>query len=329
MSQNFSDKRNIISFLLIAATLLLLVYISSNPYAIKQETIHIGINQWPGFEYLFIAKKQGFFEQAGLDVELVELSSLTEVRRAFERGKIDGMATTLVEVLEAYKYSEQIAQAIAVIDYSNSAYEILASKQLTSVKDLKGKIIGVESGSVSLYLVRRALEINNIDDTEVVIMPMESHKLPRALKTGKVDAITSYPPVSISIKKQHDVNVLFDNSSIPQIILDVVAINKKILENNPELQNLFLRAWGETLEYVERNQEDSYTILTERLLISIEEFKNSMSHIKLVGAHEQDQYFNETNILKDNLDKTGDIVFMHLDSSKIDYSQFIYNSHMK
>ncbi len=162
MSQNFSGKRNIISFLLIAGTLLLFVYLSFNPYENKQETIRIGITQWPGFEYLFITHKQGFFKQAGIDIELVELSSLAEVRRAFERGKVDGMAATLVEVLEAHKYSEQIAQTIAVIDYSNGADEILASKQFKNLKDLKGKKIGVEAGSFSSYLVSRALEINDI-----------------------------------------------------------------------------------------------------------------------------------------------------------------------
>ena len=51
----------------------------------------------------------------------------------------------------------------------------------------------MESGSLSTYLVSRALEMNNINSSEVVIMPMELHDMPRALKTGKVDAITSYP----------------------------------------------------------------------------------------------------------------------------------------
>lgn len=326
MSQNFSSTRNIITFLLIAGTLLLLVYLSFNPHEKKQAAIRIGITEWPGFEYLFITKKQRFFEQAGLDIELVELSSLAEVRRAFERGKVDGMAATLVEVLEAYKYSEQIAQTIAVIDYSNGADEILALKQYESLKDLKGKTIGVEAGSFSSYLVSRALEINNIKYSEIVLVPMELHKLPRALKTGKVDAITSHLPVSIAIKKQLDVNTLFDSSLIPQKLLDVIAINKQVLINNPKFQKQFLQAWGNTLAYAENNQDDSYRILTERLPISIKEFKNSMALIHLVGADDQDQFFNEDGIFKDNLAETGEIVFMHLDTSKIDYSQFIYSS---
>lgn len=326
MSQNFSSTRNIITFLLIAGTLLLLVYLSFNPHENKQAAIRIGITEWPGFEYLFITKKQRFFEQAGLDIELVELSSLAEVRRAFERGKVDGMAATLVEVLEAYKYSEQIAQTIAVIDYSNGADEILALKQYESLKDLKGKTIGVEAGSFSSYLVSRALEINNIKYSEIVLVPMELHKLPRALKTGKVDAITSHLPVSIAIKKQLDVNTLFDSSLIPQKLLDVIAINKQVLINNPKFQKQFLQAWGNTLAYAENNRDDSYRTLTERLPISIKEFKNSMALIHLVGADDQDQFFNEDGVFKDNLAETGEIVFMHLDTSKIDYSQFIYSS---
>jgi NitT/TauT family transport system substrate-binding protein len=79
-------------------------------------------------------------------------------------------------VLEAYKYSEQVAQPIIVIDYSNGADEILASHSLNNIQDLKGKKIGVEAGSLSTYLVNRALEINDIDNSEVVIIPMELHK---------------------------------------------------------------------------------------------------------------------------------------------------------
>jgi len=324
MSQNFSGKRNTITFLLIAATLLLLVYISSNPNVSKQETIRIGISPWPGYEYLFVAKKKGFFKQTGLDIELVELSSLSEVRRAFERGKIDGMASTLIEVLEAFKYSGKIAQPVLIIDYSNGADEILGSTKIKTIRELKGKIIGVESGSLSTYLVSRALEMNDINSSEVVIMPMELHDMPTALKTGKVDAITSYPPASVAIKKQFDLNILFDSSKIPNEILDVIAINNEVLAKNPELQKQLLQTWKLILDYTRDYSDDSYSILTERLMISGNEFKQAMDHIDLVGHHEQSQYYTEDLLMKLLL-KNGNVVFKHLEVEKIDHSQFIYN----
>ncbi len=325
MSQNLSGSRNIISFLLISAILILFVYLSSNPYERKKDTIHIGVTQWPGFEYLFIAKKQGFFKKAGLDVELVELSSLSEVRRAFERDKIDGMAATLVEVLEAYKYSSQIAQPILVIDYSEGADEILAVGNINSISELKGKKIGVEAGSMSAYLVSTALEIHNVKYSDVVIIPMKLHALPKALKSGMVDAITSYAPVSVAIKKQLNVNVIFDSSEVPQKLLDIIAINSKFLANNSELQNKLIHAWELTLNFVDEYPDESYSILTERMHISTDDFKNSMKLIHLVSAEEQNIYFNKNGIINNNLLKTGEIVFMNLDNHELDYSKFLLN----
>ena len=329
MSQNFSGRRNIILFLLISVTLLLYIYISLNPTNNPTKKLHIGITQWPGFEYLFIAKKQKFFEQVGLDIELVELSSLSEVRRAFERGKIDGMTATLVEVLEAYKYSGRIAQSVLVTSYSKGADEILASQNIKSMRDLRGKKIGLVAGSFSAYLVNYALAMNDIKESEVILMPMELHKLTSSLKSGKVDAITSYPPKSILIKKQLNTNVIFSSASIAQNILDVIALDKNILEKTPDLQNKFIEAWGLTLDYVSKNTEESYSTLAERLYISAEDFKKAMNNIHLVNKAEQDAYLNDVDALTKCFKNTGDIVLRHLDLENFDYSRFIFQNENK
>ncbi len=326
MSQNLSGTRNIILFLLASAVLIILIYLSPKSIEEKSEVIRIGITQWPGFEYLFIAKKQGFFKQAGLNIELVELSSLAEVRRAFERNKIDGMTTTLVEVLEAYKYSSNIAQPILVTNYSKGADEILATEKINNVKDLKGKKIGIEAGSMSTYLVYSALDMYDIKHSEVVLIPMEVHKLAKALKTKKVDAITSYPPISISIKKQLEVKTIFDSSQISQIILDVVAINSKSVAKHPNLQEKLREVWKLTLDYVNEHPDDSYITLTERIPISIQEFKDSMKSIMIVSADEQETYFEQDGVILKNLVEIGDFVFMSTDKKDIDYSKFIYQS---
>ena len=325
MSQNLSGPRNIILFLAIAAILLIFIYQNSITFENKQETIRIGITQWPAFEYLFITKKMDFFKQAGLNVELVELSSLAEVRRAFSRGKVDGMAATLVEVLEAYKYSEKVAQPILITSYSKGSDQIIATSAIKSLKQLKGKKIGIEAGSTSSYLVSYALKMNNINQSEVMIMPMEMNKLSRALSSGRVDAITSYPPNSIAIKKQMDVNVLFDSSQMQDDFLDVIAINKKILDENPSLHYKFLNAWDLTIKYANVHPDESYVILTERIPISINEFKQAMKNIHLVSAVQQQEYFSENSMIIDYFTKIGDIVFNN-SKEEVNYSKFIYES---
>ena len=323
MPQNLSGSRNIVLFLIVSAILLIFIYLS--PKSIEEDpvSIRIGVTQWPGFEYLFIAEEQEFFKQENLNIELVELSSLAEIRRAFEREKIDGMATTLVEVLEAYKYSGQIAQPVLVTDYSKGADEILAARYIKHVKDLKGKKIGIEAGSMSAFIAYCALELNGIDPSEVILVPMEQYKLSKALKTGSVDAITSYPPLSIVVKKQLDVNVIFDSSQIPQVLVDVVAINKNILTKHPKLQYSIRKVWKRTLDYVNDHPNDAYTSLVERLRISVEEFKDSMKLIQLVNSDEQSEYFMRNGIIFNNLVKTGEVVYMNSNKENVDYSKFM------
>ena len=171
-----------------------------------------------------------------------------------------------------------------------------------------------------------ALEINNINQSDVVIVPMELNKLSRALKTGKVDAITSYPPLSIAIKKQLDVNVLFDSSQLPDNVLDVIAIDQEILDQYPGVHNRMTIAWGLTLSYANENPKESLEILTERIPISVSEFKQSMENIHLVTAEEQQYYFSNEGMVEDYLMNMGSMVFKK-PQDEIDYSQFLRESY--
>ncbi len=325
MYQNFSGMRNTVLFLLVAIPLLLAIYnISSTKHSIKK-TIRIGIDEYPGFEHLFIAKKQGFFKEAGLDVELVELSSLVAVRRAFERGKIDGMASTLIEVLEAYKYSNRIAQVVLAIDFSEGADVILASPSIKAMRNLKGKKIGVESGGLSFYMIYRALELNNMKPTDVTLIPMQQHKLLSSLKSKKVDAITSYPPDSITVQKHLQVNKLFDSSHIRGEILDVLSIDKKVLDDHPDLQRKLQHVWAKTMKYIDANPEEAYATLVERFPISMNEFKEAMKDIHLIKSSEQSNFLAPNGVVQQTLEKISSIVFMDNNEEQIKYSQFIYN----
>ena len=325
MSQNLSGMRNIILFLIISTLLLLFIFSFSQTKNTHKDIIKIGIDQYPGFEHLFIAKKEGFFKEVGLEIELIELSSLAEVRRAFERGKIDGMASTLVELLEAYKYSKRIAQVVLVIDFSNGADVILASPEIKSMRDLMGKSIGVESGSLSVYLTYRAIQLNKMKPSDVMMIPMSHHEMLHALENGEIDAITSYPPTSITIKKLLEVNNIFDSSKISEEIIDVLAIDNNILKKFPDIQTKLHQAWDKTYKFVQANPNIAHKTLVERLPISIEEFKTSMYNIDLVPAEKQNEYLKPGGITIQALKKIGNFVFMQNDEKILDYSQFVYN----
>jgi ABC-type nitrate/sulfonate/bicarbonate transport system substrate-binding protein len=111
--------------------------------------IRLGVNPWVGYEALHLAREKGHFEELGVAVDLVEYSSLGDVRRALERGNIDAMASTVIEVLEARGHAPVSPTIIMVTDYSDEANTIMGRLQGISVEEFTEARAGVRFVSSS------------------------------------------------------------------------------------------------------------------------------------------------------------------------------------
>src|SRR5437870_9350338 len=119
--------------------------------------LRIGINAWPANEFLFLAQEKGFFAAQGVDVRLIEYGSLGDVRRAFDRGQIDGMSGTLVELLQSRDATRRAPRAFMVTDLSNGSDMILARGSIAAVSGLAGKRVAAEPESVGMFGLARGL----------------------------------------------------------------------------------------------------------------------------------------------------------------------------
>ena len=79
----------------------------------KPASFRLGIIPWPGYEFLYLAQGKGFYHDEGLEVRIVEFDSLSDARRAYERGQIDALGTTVIEVLQARDTSSRAASTKA------------------------------------------------------------------------------------------------------------------------------------------------------------------------------------------------------------------------
>src|SRR5947199_7424699 len=119
--------------------------------------LRIGINPRPGNEFLFLAQEKGFFAAQGVDVRLIEYSSLGDVRRAFDRGQLDGMTGTVVELLQSREGTRRAPRAFMATGVSNGADVIVARGEIASVAALAGKRVAAEGEAPGLFMLARAL----------------------------------------------------------------------------------------------------------------------------------------------------------------------------
>lgn len=247
----------------------------------------IGINPWPGYELLYLAEQKGFFDEVGAEIELQQLTSLADSQRNYVNGRTDGMASTLIEVVQATYLGGDPMEVVMLPDYSNGGDVIIASADIQELGQLRGKTIGCEISSLGVYMLFKSLERAGVAWDEIEVKNVEQLKGKVALESGVIDAFVSYPPASVDILKNEKYHVLFSSADIPYEVLDTISIKKKVLDERPQLVSKMLHAWQKAYDYSLENPKDAYQIMARREGISSEEFREALTDIKVLERQEQ------------------------------------------
>lgn len=265
--------------------------------------LRIGLDPWPGFAVLFIAREKNYFLEEGVVVELVELTSLSDVRRTFERGLIDGMASSLVEVLEVVRHASRPLSISLMTDYSNGADVVLASNPITSMRSLEGKRIAAEPGTLNHFLLARALEMNGLGAGSVEILSYPQNAMFDALAENDVDAVVSYPPVSSQIRRSAEVHDVFNSAQIPGEIADVISFDVEIMTQRRAEIEAFKRAWARAVAFLKGNPKEALELLSQHTGMTVPELQAAYEDIQLVDGASQDLYLIPGGPLQKSVDK--------------------------
>ena len=256
----------------------------------QKPAVRIGLNHWPGYEYLFLAEHLGYFREEGVNVRLVEFVSLGDSRRAFERGQIDAWGATTTEMLLSRGYSRRQAQAFYVTNVSNGADVILARKGINNTRQLKGARVGLEPATVAAVLLDGALRAAGlaIGDVKVVHLAVEQYE--DAIRRGKVDAVCAYPPFSSHIVRSGIAKRIFDSSDIPNTIVDVLAADAASLAERPADYAAIVRAHDRALQFSRTHEEESLRVLARYAGLEVAEYRKALAGIEMLGLGDQDRY---------------------------------------
>ncbi|GAB1255749.1 hypothetical protein NBRC116494_02510 [Aurantivibrio plasticivorans] len=258
-----------------------------------QETIKIAINPWPGYEFLYLAEHLGYFDTENLPVELVPFGSLSDAQRAYIHGRVDGLASTIIEAVQSQALGGRPLKIVLVPDFSNGGDVIVASNLVESMENIQGVRVGCEIGSLGIYLLSRALEESGFSLDDVELVNVEQSSGARAMDAGNIDAFVTYPPISLEILKQPNRSIIFSSAEIPYEIVDTVAVANDVLENYPNFVEKLRNVWKKVLDYAEQNPDMAYDVMAQREGITSEEFREALGDLKIIGYEEQKAIFSK------------------------------------
>ncbi len=226
--------------------------------------VRLGLNPWPAYELFYLASERGLYDTSVVDVHIVELTSLSDTRRAFERRQVDAFLGTTVELLKARETSRRSPVPARVLDQSAGADVIITRAGIRRVADLRGRRVGVEPGTLNVYVLARALELAGLSLDEVEVVPLALEELLPAFAAGTIDAVVTYPPVSVEAGHQPGATVVFTSSALPGEIVDLLIVDSAFATRHAAAMAEVVRGYDRALQYLVTNPDDAMAVMAGR-----------------------------------------------------------------
>ena len=207
----------------------------------------------------FLAEEKGYFEDAGVDVELVAKGgSSGETYQQVSTGNITaGGATWGAGLFNATKSGASISVIASVSRIPESGPNpspLLASDAsgITDAADLKGKKIGIPGdGGFGIYSVALALESVGLSVEDVELVNLSPGDIPAALANGSVEASWSIEPISSAVIAQGIGHELLDIDYQAGVELGAMVFNTEYVDKHPAAVTAFTAAYLKAVKELE------------------------------------------------------------------------------
>lgn len=251
------------------------------------EPLKIGYSDWPGWVAWEIAIEKKMFEKVGVDVQF-EWFDYVASMDAFAAGKLDAVAMTNGDALVTGSTGAQNVM-ILVNDYSAGNDMIVGAPGIDSIKDLKGKKVGVEVGFVDHLLLLNALGKNGMTESDVELVNVPTNETPQVLASGQVDAVGAWQPSSgQALQLVPGSKRIYSSADEPGLIYDVLAVSPASLAAHKEEWKKVLKAWYMAVDYLNdpKTREEAISIMAARVGLSAEEYKGFIGGTKILTLKE-------------------------------------------
>ena len=254
--------------------------------------IRMGVQPWVGNGPYWIAEEKGFDEKHGLKIETVSFEQDADVNAALASDDLHvaNLAThTTMRMISSHNLD---LKAIIFMDESEEADAILASEDVKTVEDLKGKRIAFEEGTTSELLLQQALsEVGmTLDDIDPVFMPASQAGM--AMISGDVEIAVTYAPYISEVldrKQSEGVHILYSGADSPGLISDLVVAKTEFFDQHPEAKEKLRAVWEESLQYWRDNEEEGNEIVANGSGITADELPSILGGLKFLNGAEQEE----------------------------------------
>lgn len=227
--------------------------------------------------YLGVAK--GFFEDVGIDLEVVPSESPSVGLAGVENGQLQFASVDLATIALAKTEDPDVNSRLLSVTYARAPYVLFSLKgkgDVATPEDLSGKTFYGTVGSSKTAIINAWIKEQGIEN--VTSKDVEGHSRDPLLLSGEVDVIASFissiPPLEEAAEKQGDelLSLVVADYGLEPFYGTGVTARQDFVEENEQLTRDFLAAYIRSFQYAFDNPEEAGEVLNQEFPeISVEQ----------------------------------------------------------
>jgi NitT/TauT family transport system substrate-binding protein len=254
--------------------------------------LKIGYSDYPGWVAWQVAIDKGWLKEAGIDAEF-QWFDYSPSMDAFGAGKIDADLVTNGDALVMAGGGSK-GLMVMLTDYSDGNDMIVGRPGIKSIKDLKGKKIGVEIGLVEHLLLLDGLKKAGMSEADVTLVNTKTNDTPQVLASGEVAAIGAWQPISgMAMKALPGSKPIHTSADQPGLIYDVLVVSPESFKARRADWQKLIGVWDRVVHYIDdpKTQDDAVRIMSARVGLTPEAYKPLLKATHLIDLAEGRKLF--------------------------------------
>lgn len=217
---------------------------------------------------LVVAKEAGFFQQEGLDVEVVVMPASLNIK-VLLAGDIQ-FATTVGSAVVAAVRGINVRTVMVFVE--RPLLDLVGTSGVRSIEELKGKLVGISSrGGLHDVTMQRILEKSGIKGGEATVITVGGQgPMFAAIKSGRIAAGLLNPPYNFIAYREGMNKLAFGGDFLRLPSTGLVTLDET-LQRSPEQVRRMTRAVSRARAFARENKSRALPIYARALKIADED----------------------------------------------------------
>jgi ABC-type nitrate/sulfonate/bicarbonate transport system substrate-binding protein len=245
-------------------------------------SVTLMLNWTPNTQHsgIYIALQEGWYEDAGLDVSIVEPAA-GGVEQVVAQGSADFGISVQEAVIPAREQGIPIVSIGAILQHNDSSFMSLTSAGISSPKDFEGKTYGGYGGPLEVEILDELVRCDGGDPSKVEMVEVGNIDYLAGMEQGRFDFVWVFEGWDVlrarDIEGKDVATVKFTGhlDCIPDWYTPLIITNEQMIADDPDTVRKFMEATARGYEAAGEDPE----LATEALMAGAPELDRALVEV--------------------------------------------------